>query len=166
MDCQAAGISIPPVAWTFDWPLGGSAGSRDGIESVGFGIPSGRRFPSGTFLAVSIDRSGAAVQDVTEIVTGHNRIVIRGFLPKGLERFFQSGSKSGIQPQHGESLRITLGRLKASTSRQDMGLPGLFLHELGRDRKGTWSVRVSGDWLVTFRFVGADADAVDYEDDH
>jgi proteic killer suppression protein len=48
-----------------------------------------------------------------------------------------------------------------------MGLPGLQLHPLkGGDRRGTWSVRVSGNWRVTFVFVGSDVDQVDYEDYH
>ncbi len=47
-----------------------------------------------------------------------------------------------------------------------MDLPGLALHELHGDRKGTWSVKVSGNWRVTFTFAGTDADAVDYADYH
>jgi len=47
-----------------------------------------------------------------------------------------------------------------------MKLPGLDLHQLKGDRKGTWSVSVSGNWRVTFKFVGPDADCVDYEDYH
>ena len=47
-----------------------------------------------------------------------------------------------------------------------MALPGLGLHPLKGERKGTWAVSVSGNWGVTFTFVGKDADAVDYEDYH
>ncbi len=47
-----------------------------------------------------------------------------------------------------------------------MDLPGLFLHELKGRRKGIWSVRVSGNWRVTFRFKGRDAEIADYEDYH
>ncbi len=92
--------------------------------------------------------------------------MIRGFRHKGLAKFFETGSKAGIQAQHAERLRLILGRLSAATSPQDMALPGLKLHRLGGDRKGTWAVSVSGNWRVTFRFVGKDADAVDYEDYH
>jgi proteic killer suppression protein len=56
--------------------------------------------------------------------------------------------------------------LNASTSPQDMALPGLFLHPLKGSREGFWSVRVSGNWRVTFRFEGMDAEDVDYEDYH
>jgi len=92
--------------------------------------------------------------------------VIRGFRHKGLAKFFETGSKAGIQPQHAERLRLILGRLSAATTPQDMALPGLSLHELTGNRKGTWSVSVSGNWRITFTFVGKDADAVDYEDYH
>lgn len=69
----------------------------------------------------------------------------RGFKHKGLARFFETGSKSGIQAQHAERLRLVLARMNAATSPSDMGLPGLGLHPLKGDRKGTWAVKVSGN---------------------
>jgi len=92
--------------------------------------------------------------------------VITGFKHKGLEKFFIKGIKSGIQAKHAERLRLILGRLNASTCPRDMNLPGLNLHELSGDRKGTWSVKVSSNWRVTFKFVGEDVTDVDYEDYH
>jgi proteic killer suppression protein len=90
--------------------------------------------------------------------------VIRGFKHKGLAKFFETDSKAGVQAQHGERLRLILGRLSAATAPGDMALPGLDLHPLKGERKGTWAVSVSGNWRVTFKFVGKDAEAVDYED--
>jgi proteic killer suppression protein len=92
--------------------------------------------------------------------------VIRRFRHKGLATFFETGSKAGIQAQQAERLCLILGRLSAATSPRDMALPGLKLHRLGGDRQGTWAVSVSGNWRITFQFVGKDADAVDYEDYH
>jgi len=92
--------------------------------------------------------------------------VIRGFKHKGFDRFFETGSKSGIQAQHAERLRLILARLNAATAPRDMALPGLDLHPPKGDRRGAWAVSVSGNWRVTFRFVGKDADSVDYEDYH
>jgi proteic killer suppression protein len=92
--------------------------------------------------------------------------MIRGFRHKGLERFFLKGTKAGIQAKHAGRLRLILGRLNASSGPKDMDLPGLKLHELSGKRKGDWAVWVSGNWRVTFRFVGKDADDVDYEDYH
>ena len=53
-----------------------------------------------------------------------------------------------------------------ATGPGDMALPGFKLHPLKGDLKGRWAVEVSGNWRVTFAFVGADADEVDYEDYH
>ena len=92
--------------------------------------------------------------------------MIRSFKHKGLERFFLKGTKAGIQAQQVERLRLVLGRLNVSVRPEDMNLPGLVLHPLTGNRKGTWAVRVSGNWRVTFTFVEGDAANVDYEDYH
>jgi proteic killer suppression protein len=92
--------------------------------------------------------------------------VIAGFKHRGLRRFFESGTTRGIQAQQASRIRLILARLNASQSPQDMDLPGLHLHELTGQRKGTWSVRVSGNWRITFRFDGPDAYDVDLEDYH
>ena len=93
-------------------------------------------------------------------------MAIKGFRHKGLEQFFAAGNKRGIQAKHGDRLRLILGALNAATSAQDMKLPGLGLHELHGVRKGTWAVKVSGNWRVTFGFAGKDVERVDYEDYH
>lgn len=88
------------------------------------------------------------------------------FRHKGLERFFTRGSTAGIQGKHAKRLRLILGRLSVAKEPRDMGLPGLNLHPLKGDRQGTWVVQVSGNWRVTFRFVGPDVSGVNYEDYH
>ena len=92
--------------------------------------------------------------------------MIRSFKHKGLENYFLKGSKAGIQSNHANKLRLILGRLHAATGPKDMNLPGLNLHELSGNRSETWSVTVSGNWRVTFQFVGEDAEIVNYEDYH
>ncbi len=92
--------------------------------------------------------------------------MIRSFKHKGLARFFQTGNTAGIQPAHAKKLRLILGRLHAAASPQDMNLPGLRLHELSGKRAGTWAVEVSGNWRITFKFSGNDAEFVNYEDYH
>ena len=91
-------------------------------------------------------------------------MAIKGFRHKGLECFFATGSRAGIQAKHADRLRLILGRLNAATHPRDMNLPGLGMHELQGPRRGTWAVRLSGNWRVTFGFVGKDAERVDYED--
>ena len=94
------------------------------------------------------------------------QVAITGFRHKGLERFFLTGSRSGIQSKHVDRLRLILGRLSVSTSARDMNLPGLDLHELKGNRKGRWAVKVGGNWRVTFAYSGKDVGSVDYEDYH
>jgi proteic killer suppression protein len=93
-------------------------------------------------------------------------VAIKAFRHKGLEQFFTTGNTRGIQAKHEERLRLILGSLNAAIAPRDMNLPGLGLHQLQGSRKGTWAVKVSGNWRVTFGFAGKDADHVDYEDCH
>ena len=73
-------------------------------------------------------------------------MAIRGFRHKGLERFFTTGSRPGIQAKHAERLRLILGRLNVAVEPRDMNLRGLHLHPLKGDLKRRWAVRVSGNW--------------------
>lgn len=93
-------------------------------------------------------------------------MAIKSFRHKGLERFFATGNRRGIQSKHADRLRLILGRLNAAADPRDLGLPGLDLHELQGTRKGTWAVKVSGNWRVTFSFSVKEAERVDYEDYH
>lgn len=93
-------------------------------------------------------------------------MAIKSFRHKGLERFYTTGSRAGIQAQHADRLRLILGRLSAAAAPDDMRLPGLDLHELRGPRKGTWAVSVSGNWRLTFAFDGHDVERVNYEDYH
>jgi proteic killer suppression protein len=93
-------------------------------------------------------------------------VAIKAFRHKGLERFFTTGNKAGIQAKHADRLRLILGRLSVATAPGDMRLPGLDLHELEGQRKGTWTVSISGNWRITFAFDGLDVVRVNYEDYH
>lgn len=92
--------------------------------------------------------------------------MIRSFKHKGIERFFRSGSKAGIQPKHAKRLRVQLGRLDTASSAEDMNLPGWKWHSLGHDLAGHWAVSVDENWRLTFTFEGGDAVLVDYQDYH
>jgi proteic killer suppression protein len=93
-------------------------------------------------------------------------VAIQSFRHKGLERLFATGSRAGVQGQHAERLRLLLGRLHVAAEPRDMNLPGLDLHPLKGDQKSRWAVKVSGNWRLTFEFVGKDVEKVDYEDYH
>jgi proteic killer suppression protein len=92
--------------------------------------------------------------------------MIKSFRHKGVERFFSTGSKAGIQPKHAKRLRLQLGMLDAATSSVDMALPGWKLHALQGKLTGHWAVWIGGNWRLTFTFEGEDAVLVDYQDYH
>ncbi|MFK5948456.1 MAG: type II toxin-antitoxin system RelE/ParE family toxin [Methylococcales bacterium] len=92
--------------------------------------------------------------------------MIISFIHKGLQRFYKTGKTTGIQVSHVNRLRLILTNLDQAEKPSDMALPGLRLHELQGNRKGIWSVAVSGNWRVTFRFNGRDSEIVNYEDYH
>jgi proteic killer suppression protein len=92
--------------------------------------------------------------------------VVVGFRHKGLRQYCGKGSTRGIQHDHAKKLRRILAALDAASRPADLNLPGYDLHPLKGDRAGTWSISVSGNWRVTFRFDGNDVTDVDYEDYH
>jgi len=61
---------------------------------------------------------------------------------------FESGQTAGVMIEHVKRLRQILALLETAGTVDDMKLPGLNLHELKGARKGTWSVKVSGNWRV------------------
>lgn len=92
--------------------------------------------------------------------------MIKSFRHKGLQRFFEKGSKAGIQAQHERRLRLMLSRLDDAMQAQDMDAPGWKLHALKGDLKGQWAVWVDGTWRLIFAFEGNDAILVNYQDYH
>ena len=92
--------------------------------------------------------------------------MIRSFRHAGLERFFRTGSKAGIQPAHARKLGIQLGTLNLARIPEDMDVPGWDLHLLKGDLANHWSIKVNANWRVTFTFEGEDAVLVDYQDYH
>ena len=92
--------------------------------------------------------------------------MIISFRHKGLEAFFATGSKAGIQPAHATRLRLQLAALDNAIAPQSMDLPGWKLHPLSGPLVGHWAVAVSGNWRATFKFEDQDAILVDYRDYH
>jgi proteic killer suppression protein len=92
--------------------------------------------------------------------------VIRTFRHAGLEKFYKTDSKAGIQPAHAMRLQHQLAILDQATKPAAMNLPGWRLHQLQGELAGHWSVRVNGNWRMTYRFEGEDAVLVDYRDYH
>jgi proteic killer suppression protein len=68
---------------------------------------------------------------------------------KGVEKFFRTGSKAGIQARHADRLRLQLAMLDNARKPEDMNAPGWRLHPLRSNLKGHWAVTVSGNWRLT-----------------
>lgn len=92
--------------------------------------------------------------------------MIKDFSHKGLERFFHTGDKRGISPTMAGKLERQLDRLDGAEEPEDMDIPGFGFHELSGNRKGTYSVKVTGNWRLTFTFHQGDAHDVNLEDYH
>jgi proteic killer suppression protein len=88
----------------------------------------------------------------------------KSFGHKGLQAFFERGTKAGIRPDHAPKLARLLKRLNVANGDRDMNVPGWGLRPLTADLKGHWAVSVNGNWRMTFTFDGTDAVLVDYLD--
>ena len=93
--------------------------------------------------------------------------MIRSFRHKGLKRLFEERDTRGVPSSLAPKLRRILAQLNVSVRPTDMdGVPGWRLHPLKGELTGFWSVTVTGNWRVVFRFDGEDAVDVDFVDYH
>ncbi len=92
--------------------------------------------------------------------------MIRTFRDRGLRRLHEKGDPSKLRADQAERVAVALADLHAAKSPQDLDLPGYRLHPLKGDLKGFWSIRVSANLRIIFRFEGGDAYDVELVDDH
>ena len=92
--------------------------------------------------------------------------MIKSFDHKGLEDFFYDGTTKGIQAKHANRIQLILDLLDFAETVKSMDFPGSGLHQLKGKLKGCWSVKVSGNWRITFRFEDGNAYVVNYQDYH
>ncbi len=85
---------------------------------------------------------------------------------KGLARLYHDDDSRGVPPQQVEKLRRILTLLEAAQEPENMRAPGLKFHALKGDRKGQWSVWVTGNWRVVFKFEGIDVTDIELVDYH
>ena len=88
------------------------------------------------------------------------------FRNNALRRFWERNDACCLPPDMLGRISDFLDDLDASQRPANMDLPGLRLHQLSGNRRGTWSVRVSANWRLTFRFEGNEAVDVNLEDYH
>ena len=74
--------------------------------------------------------------------------MIKSFRHKGLARYFAKNDRRGIDVKQVSRIKRVLDALDQAASPEQMNIPGWRLHQLTGDRKGTWSVSVSGNWRI------------------
>ena len=92
--------------------------------------------------------------------------MIKTWKHKGLKTLFLTGNKKGVRTDMADRIRRRLDVLDAANSLKALGLPGFRFHPLGGDMKGKYSIRVTGNWRLTFRFEDGDIFDIDLEDYH
>ena len=110
--------------------------------------------------------TGAGLVRYTRTGTGYTLRVIRTFRHQGLRLLFRSGDTRKVRADQAERIQDILGHVDAAAHPRDVDLPGYRLHELKGERTGQWSIMVSGNWRIVFRFEAGDAFDVDLLDYH
>ena len=87
------------------------------------------------------------------------------FAHKALQTLYETDRSRGLPQNLVPRIRRMLGTLRVATKPSDVDIPGYRLHPLKGDRAGYWSIRVSGNRRIVFRFRDGepvDVDLVDY----
>ncbi len=92
--------------------------------------------------------------------------MIQTFRDKALERLFKEGKAKGIPKELEKRIRVRLEVIDSAKVIDDIRIPGYDLHELKGNRQGTWSIKISGNWRITFNFKNSDAYDIELEDYH
>ncbi len=98
-------------------------------------------------------------------VTGYTLPMIAGFRHKGLKLLYQKGDRRRVPSEYAGKIARILARLDEATKPANMDLPGFRLQPLKGGLAGCWSVSVSGNWRIVFRFQdvhACDVDLIDY----
>lgn len=91
--------------------------------------------------------------------------MIKSFSHKGLQLFYETGSKTGIQAIHAEKLRRILTVLDELSEIKQLN--GLWrCHQLKGNLYPQWALVVSGNWRITFELRDRDVYIVNYLDYH
>jgi toxin HigB-1 len=92
--------------------------------------------------------------------------MIKSFRHRGLQRLYERGDRSRINPTLIDKVETALGLLDVAETPEAVNLPGYRLHPLRGDLREFWSIRVSGNWRIIFRFDDRDVCDVDLVDYH
>ncbi len=91
--------------------------------------------------------------------------MIGSFQDKGLEEIYLAGKTHRIGSDHFRKCVRILQLLESAERPADMNVAGFRFHGLQGNPK-RWSVRVSGNYRITFGWSGESAVDIDFEDYH
>ena len=92
--------------------------------------------------------------------------MIESFRHKGLKRFYEKDERKGVPPELADKVVRILARLDVAKTPEQMDFAWFETAPLERRAGGFWSVYVSGNWRIIFRFEGTDVAQVDLVDYH
>ncbi|MCY3682693.1 MAG: type II toxin-antitoxin system RelE/ParE family toxin [Gemmatimonadetes bacterium] len=92
--------------------------------------------------------------------------MIQTFRHRGLKRLYERGDPSRVRADQAERIALVLADLDEANKPSDLNFPGYRLHPLKGDRKGFWSISISANWRIIFRFEEGDVYDVDLVDYH
>ena len=92
--------------------------------------------------------------------------MLRTIRHRGLKRLYEKGDGSKLRTAQVHRIKDVLAHLDVALKPSEMDFPGYRLHRLKGDLKDVWSVNISGNWRITFRFEDGDAFDVDLVDYH
>ena len=88
------------------------------------------------------------------------------FTHRALQRLYDRGDVQRLPPDLVPRIRRMLTALDEATVPRHVDLPGWRLHPMKGSRSGQWSLRVSANWRLVFRFDAGEAVDVDLIDYH
>jgi toxin HigB-1 len=93
--------------------------------------------------------------------------MIKSFRHRGMQRYFETGDHRDLRADQVKRIRRVLAILDAAASVGTLEtLPGMRLHPLKGDFDGFWSISVTGNWRIIFRFAAGEMHDVDFVDYH
>ena len=92
-------------------------------------------------------------------------MTIRSFKHRGLKRLYRRDDARWIPPQFVTRIQAVLALLEQADKPGDLAAPGHHLHPL-KGLPGHWSVRISANWRIVFRFEDSEAWDIDLVDYH
>jgi len=90
------------------------------------------------------------------------------FRHKGLRHLYENGNAKGVPSAMADKLGKLLLALETAEALEQLGrFPGWRLNPLKGQRKGSWSLTVTGNWRLVFRYdeemnTASEIDLIDY----